>query len=358
MTRLQLFDTDLKLPPCGLARPGESVAWYSDSSPCRGTLLGHNSIGAPVVQNRDGFTYALGSFDELRLVDASNRVGPSWTRMGGVGRIYKPFDAESEAFSRLLARRIPPGPSYLELIQEIWHRGFEAFLVGGTVRDVISGQPAHDVDVVTSMPLARALPLLTSMYRYEPSLNGARGFLRLGGTPASGDPFIDLKAMVHSQPGTPNAIFSSDLLQDLRHRDFACNAVYYDPINDALVDPAGCGVNGAEAQALELVADPDRPPFYRAQICIRYFKFLCRGYHATESTSEMLVANYFPSLPAMKRSGLVTYLRAQVLSKSSDGDHHRTLSLLKEAMQACGAGLLWKEHIEPILDEIIPDEGA
>ena len=74
----------------------------------------------------------------------------------------------------------PPGPIYLELIEEVWNRGHEIFLVGGTVRDVVAGLRSQDVDLVTSLPLDRAEPLLASMYRHEPSINRERGLVRIG----------------------------------------------------------------------------------------------------------------------------------------------------------------------------------
>jgi hypothetical protein len=355
MTRVAIDPADLDLPPCQLPRAGEFVIWYSDSSPCFGILVGHDAAGRPVVKNEHGLTTALRSFDQLRLHDASRRADPSWMWMGEAARIHRPLPRETETFQALLGRRMPPGPSYIELIGEIYHRGFETFCVGGMVRDVIAGQPAHDVDLVTAMPLERSVPLLRSMYRVEPRINRLRGFVRLGGSPSSGDPYIDLKTMVHSQPGTWDAVFAANLMQDVLHRDFACNAIYYDPINNALIDPSGCGVEGAMAKSLELVADPNRPAYYRAQICIRYFKFFCRGYRATERTHALLCERYFPALAVMKRAGLVSYLRAQLLNKASDGDHHRVMAMLKDAMHACGAGLLWNDHIQPIIGEIVPE---
>lgn len=343
----------LTLPPCLLPRPGEEVVWYSDSTRRRGTLVGHDAKGRPIVGNGHGFTQTLDGFDQIRLADPSNRRGPNWTSLGASAKVIKPLEEERQALSELLNRHIPPGPTYLELIEEIWHRGFEIFLVGGTVRDVIAGFKSHDVDLVTSMPLDRAVPLLTSMYRHEPSINRERGFVRLGGTPASGDPFIDLKAMIHSDPGTPNAIFSADLEQDVRHRDFACNAIYYDPINEIYIDPAGCGIEGAEAKLLHLVCDVSRPPFYKAQICLRFFKFAYRGFGFTEATGTLMREAFLPSLPAMTKSSLVGYMKAQLLSKAPQEQHQEVLDSVRDSMISFGADSIWKDHIEPLVPKIL-----
>lgn len=341
------------LPPCLLPRPGETVVWYSDSTRRVGTLVGHDLNGCPVVENGHGLTQSLESYDQIRLLDPLSRRGPNWTTLTEGAKVIKPLQHERDALLALLSRHIPPGPTYLELIEEIWNRGYEIFLVGGTVRDVIAGLKSQDVDLVTSIPLDRAVPLLTSMYRHEPSINRERGFVRLGGTPASGDPFIDLKAMIHSDPGTPNAVFSDSLEQDLKHRDFACNAVYYDPINEIFIDPSGCGVEGAETKLLHLVCDPTRPPFYRAQICVRFFKFAVRGFGFTESTSASIRELFLPSLPAMPRSALAGYLRAQLLSKTPEEQHEQVLNGLHESMTSFGADAIWHDHFEPLIPRIL-----
>jgi hypothetical protein len=273
--------------------------------------------------------------------------------LGASANVIKPLQQERDALLSLLSRHIPPGPTYLELIEEIWHRGYEIFLVGGTVRDVIAGLKSHDVDLATSIPLNRAIPLLKSMYRHEPSVNNQRGFVRLGGTPASGDPFIDLKAMIHSNPGTPDAVFSDNLEQDLRHRDFACNAIYYDPINEIFIDPSGCGVEGAELRLLHLVCDPSRPPFYKAQIVLRFFKFAVRGFSFTEATGTSIRESFLPSLSAMPKSALVGYMRAQLLSKTPQDQHEQVLDGLRVSMQSFGADATWRDLIEPLVPNIL-----
>lgn len=353
MVRELVSSNVLRLPICFLPRPGESVVWYSDSTRRTGSLVGQDPDGHPIVQNEHGFTHSLDSYDQIRLVDPNRRNDPNWANLGPRAVISRPLAEEHHALQRLLKRHIPPGPTYLELIEEIWNRGFEVFLVGGTVRDVIAGLQPHDVDLVTSMPLGRAVPLLTSMYRNEPSIHKQKGFVRLGGTPQSGDPFIDLKAMIHSEPGTPNAIFSSDLTTDLRHRDFACNAIYYDPINNAFIDVAGCGIEGAEGKLLDLVCDSTRPAFYRAQICLRFFKFTGRGFASTDATATTIRDTFLPTIPAMKKSDLAGYVKAQLLSKSPADQHERILEELRASMVSFGAEDIWRQHFEPIRTSLL-----
>ena len=67
------------------------------------------------------------------------------------------------------------------------------FLVGGTVRDVVCGKLSNDIDMVTTMPLRFLRKIVGPMYYQREPGNDKRGYIRIGGTPNSGDPFIDLK---------------------------------------------------------------------------------------------------------------------------------------------------------------------
>lgn len=344
----------LRLPPCPIPRPGERVVWYTDAVRRTGVMIGHGPGGGPVVQNDRGYPYRFRSFNQVRVAEPGARVGPSWENMPVGAGIVAPHQHEAVEFQRILNQHIPPGPTYLELVHEIWSRGFEIFLVGGTVRDVLARAHTNDVDIVTSIPLAHALPLLGLMYRGEPSVDENNGFVRLGGTPASRDPFIDLKSFVLGEPGTDNALFGANFDADIRHRDFACNAVYYDPINNVLLDPSGVGIEHAEQRKLHLVADPElRGPFHRAQIAVRFFKFRCRGYTFSAQTETDIRTKFLPSFGAMATSWLISYLRTQLLSKIPVDEHEEQMDRLGVSMCEFGAKREWETRIAPILKDVL-----
>ncbi|MGA3097999.1 MAG: hypothetical protein ABSF25_16210 [Bryobacteraceae bacterium] len=157
--RQVLATTDIRIPECPLPRPGERVVWYTEAFKRSGTYLGYGPGAKPIVHPDEGIDIHFDSFGELRLETPLERRGPLWCDLP-LGCILRPRAEETEKLQKLLRRRIPPGPSYLEVIDEIWNRGFEVFLVGGTVRDVLGGGEAHDVDLVTSLPLRHSIPLL------------------------------------------------------------------------------------------------------------------------------------------------------------------------------------------------------
>lgn len=357
IVREPIASTDLELPFCVTPRPGDRVVWYQDALKVHGRLLGHKPDGRPCIFNDfEGMSF-LPSFDYLRLENSGVRLGPIWDRLPADGIIVRPTEDEIREFDKLLNRTTSPGLKYIDLITEIYERGYEIFAVGGTVRDVLSGLPTKDVDLVTTMPLIKAAPLVRSMYRqYKkfPPEALKNGHARLGGGLDSPDPFIDLCVFKYQMPGTVDAVFGGDFERDLGHRDFACNSVYYDPINKALVDPSGRGISDAESKVLSLICNSEmRSQYHVGQIAIRFFKFWCRGYEpASECLAEIREA-LDPCLTAMETSIRVAYMHTQWLGKHPKAEHSRRLDEVRTKFVEVGAVDIWNRLIEPFRDDIL-----
>jgi hypothetical protein len=231
----------------------------------------------------------------------------------------------------------------MEIATEIWNRGFEVYLVGGTVRDVIAGSESKDIDFVTTMPLNRCQALVASMYGYRPTAKDSRGFIRIGGTPASGDPFVDLKVFSDSLLGTSNAAFGVSFDRDVAHRDFACNAVYFDPINEVLIDPTGIGIADALSKSLTLICGAG-DNYQRGQIFIRFFKFCDRGFSPVADTVIKIREEYANGVRGMTNLAKIHYIKAQILSKcDSPSEQEVILSRIRDQMITHGAEQVWIE---------------
>jgi hypothetical protein len=345
--------SSLLLPPCPIPRPGESVAWYTSGRPVRGTLTGFDGAGRPLIINQFLQPGRLDSFDEVRPEDPFNRLPPNWNALPSQSKVVKPDELILVRFRSLLRQPMPPGPSAHALALEIWNRGFEIYLVGGTVRDVIAGQESKDIDFVTTMPLPRVQALVSKIYGYKPTARESRGFIRIGGTPASGDPFIDLKVFSDCLPGTEGAAFGSSFERDVAFRDFACNAVYFDPINEVLIDPTGNGISDSISKTLTLVCSSS-DILQHGQIFIRFFKFRDRGYSANQETIERINGTYAAGMHGMHRAVKVQYIRAQILNKcQKEGDGMQAIERIRALMYAHGAGPVWEDLIAPLAPQLL-----
>ena len=341
-----LEDTKL-LPNSSFPQPGEEVVWFSRNKKIEGNLLGYDIDEKPIIINQFQIPDSTSSFDIIRPKYPNKRIQPNWLRLPQCGLILEAEVELSKAIIKKLEERIPPGPSYLELITEFYYRGYETYLVGGTVRDFLQGEKSNDIDLVTTMPLKSAIPLIRSMFNNKFSYHKENGFVRIGGTPASGDPFIDVKNFTLCNSGNGNTLFGSEIEHDYKIRDFACNAVYFDPINNQFIDPSGTGIEDSKNKILTLVKDlrVHHPYFQSAQILIRFIKFATRGYSPTQETLEIIKTEYCPLFSTMDAHSRMLYIKAQIINKCPDDSKKEGYLLFVEKMKELG---FEKEYIKYI----------
>ncbi len=123
--------------------------------------------------------------------------------------------------------------------------GHEAFLVGGCVRDLIRGTTPHDWDVTTNATPEQIIALFPKTF-YENSY-GTVGVVTCG--EELGIPCVDESVKVvevtpyrlegeYSDNRHPDTVkWSQNIEDDLKRRDFTCNAIAYNPVTGEVVDP-------------------------------------------------------------------------------------------------------------------------
>lgn len=336
----------MKLPPTLIPRPGESVVWYAEARPVTGIIQGHDIDGLAIVTDGFGLQQRL-SFDDIRLEDPFVRRPPNWHELSPQ-HLVKPEPRTLALLRTVMNQRMPPGPRYKDLVEEIWSRGFEIFLVGGTVRDILADVSPNDIDFVTTMPLKRMLGFVQKMYRTGATGRDERGFIRLGGTPESGDPFIDLKVFSNSLPGTKAATFGVGFSRDVAFRDFACNAVYFDPKNEVIIDPTGFGVQDCRDKSLRLV-EGIHDTHQMAQVFIRAIKFVGRGFTLVDDTRERIIEEYLPALAGMKKQIRTRYFVTQVTSKHSLLEaKHQAMADFRSVLASLGCSEAWATYFSDV----------
>lgn len=317
LERPQISNERLRLPHPFTPRPGEKVVWFNGQRKHTGTYLGYNGLGTMKVRNEFGTAAEITSYFQLRVENPFERLHPNWCRLNDNSIIYEVLEEELVAFDRLLDGNVPGGITYIEIVNEIWYRGFEVFVVGGTVRDILSGDEPNDVDIVTTMPLFIARDLFEKMLT-NPDIDTETGILRLGGKRQTPDPFVDLKVFCDDYYGEANALFGDNFEKDIRRRDFSCNSIFYEPVNRVIIDPCGHGIADIEAGTLKLVctrANLSKPAM--AQISIRFLKFLLRGYTADTETTEEIIVNFMKELDSLRSLERLNFMRSELFNKNS-----------------------------------------
>lgn len=142
--------------------------------------------------------------------------------------------------------------------------GFEAFLVGGCVRDLFMGNAPKDYDITTNATPEQVIGLFPKTF-YENDY-GTVGVVTCG--EELGIPCVDETVKIievtpyrlegeYSDNRHPDQVkWSNNIEDDLKRRDFTCNAIAYNPMTGEVVDPHK-GQTDIEKRIIRAVGDPD-----------------------------------------------------------------------------------------------------
>jgi len=136
----------------------------------------------------------------------------------------------------------------LEICRALNARGFEAFWVGGAVRDALLGKPIKDIDIATNATPDQVVPIFPNAKLVGASFGvtivqvGAHTF----------DVATFRKDGIYVDARRPESVEFGSRMDDVRRRDFTMNALYLNPITGEIFDPEG-GVADIRAQQVRCV---------------------------------------------------------------------------------------------------------
>ncbi|OGD11690.1 MAG: hypothetical protein A2Y86_05435 [Candidatus Aminicenantes bacterium RBG_13_62_12] len=153
-------------------------------------------------------------------------------------------------------------PDALKIIYRLHRLGFTAYLTGGAVRDLMLGRPAKDFDVVTDARpgqikkrFARAFIIGRRFRLAHVHFPGGKyievaTFRRISDQAARETPAGET-APEESVPVHPYGTAEEDAFR----RDITINALYYDPIADAVIDYVG-GLEDIARRSVRVIGNP------------------------------------------------------------------------------------------------------
>lgn len=149
-------------------------------------------------------------------------------------------------------------PCALRVIKTLQENGFQAFVVGGAVRDLLLGKAPKDFDVATNATpeqirrVIRRSRIIGRRFQiiHVPCQNEI-----VEVTTFRGHATHDHRSQTDDQGRLTRDNVFGTLDDDAARRDFSANALYYDPVHHTLLD-FFAGLNDVQAQRLVMIGDP------------------------------------------------------------------------------------------------------
>ena len=210
----------------------------------------------------------------------------------------------------------------IDIVHRLRAAGFEAYLVGGCVRDALLGREPHDWDVATAATPDAAAPLFEAVQEVGRQF----GVLRV----QSGDAWIEVATFRTEGPygdgRHPDAVRYATAREDAERRDFTVNALFLDPDSGKILDFVG-GLSDLESRLVRAVGDPQARFAEDALRLLRAVRFACRLDFAIEPATWSAVCREAARL----RTTSAERVRDEFLAILTGAAPRRGLELLLEA---------------------------
>ncbi len=151
-------------------------------------------------------------------------------------------------------------PYALKIVRNLQEAGFETYLVGGCVRDLLVGIHPKDFDIATNALPNQVRKKVPNAYvigrRFKLVLvkRGETQF-EVATFRRSVSPEEVAAAAANEDGGVEGDNYFGTCEEDAKRRDFTANAVFYDPGKHRLLDFCG-GIQDIENRVLRMIGDP------------------------------------------------------------------------------------------------------
>lgn len=188
-----------------------------------------------------------------------------------------------------------------KLCDTLREAGYEAYLVGGCVRDLILGKEPKDWDITTNATPEQIQSLFEETF-YE------NKFGTVGVVTSADDPRLKVVEITpyreegkYSNMRHPDEIrWAKTLSEDLKRRDFIINALAYDPSSGILVDEHG-GREDLRRRSIVAVGNPDERFKEDALRMLRAVRLAAELDFSIDAKTAGAIANDAPLLAHISR---------------------------------------------------------
>jgi tRNA nucleotidyltransferase (CCA-adding enzyme) len=237
----------------------------------------------------------------------------------------------------------PVAPEAHLILSRLISHGYEAYLVGGSVRDQVLGRPITDLDITTNASTSEVLALFSD---HKTSRIGER--LGTIGIQVHSSWIEVTTYRIDSSSSNarhPDSVtFTGSLLEDLKRRDFTINALVMDRYG-CVKDPLG-GLADLNAKIIRAIGNPDDRFNEDALRLLRALRFGAQlGFTIDHDTGKALLRHQalLDTLPVER---IRTELDKLIRSDSLETIFYPYFSVLARVMAISPQGLAGFEHFD------------
>jgi len=189
-------------------------------------------------------------------------------------------------------------PEELVSLAKIFKKNKETlYLVGGYIRNQLLGIPDSyniDIDICSSALPEKVIKMLKETEFKANYMNKELGVLEIKRNLRVEYATFRKEKYAISGVHIPNNIdFIKDINLDAQRRDFRCNAIYYDIINNEIVDPLN-GLSDIEKRIIRTTKEPNEVFADDAERILRMVRFACTlGFNIDEKTYNEAKTNVY-----------------------------------------------------------------
>jgi len=172
-------------------------------------------------------------------------------------------------------------------VQRLRSRGYEAYWVGGCVRDLLMGDRAQDYDITTS---ARPEEIM-SIFRHTIPVGAKFGVVIVRIRHKSYEVATFRAESGYKNGRHPDRVWFSTARQDVKRRDFTINGMLYDPVAEKVIDHVG-GQKDLERKIIRAIGNPDARFSEDKLRMIRAVRFAARFDYRIENKTEKAIQRH------------------------------------------------------------------
>jgi len=233
--------------------------------------------------------------------------------------------------------------SAIEIIQKLRGAHFEAYLVGGCVRDMVMGMEPADFDIATS---AHPEQIMNLFPRTE-AIGAQYGVVLVihHGHPFEVATFRSDEAYVDGR--RPTGVVFTDAKSDVLRRDFTINGLLFDPVERKILDYVS-GQQDIDAKIVRAIGDPAKRFEEDKLRVLRAIRFGARLGYTIEPETWKAVCAMAPQIHQVS----IERIQGELVRILTEGQAGHGFQLVHDAglLQAVLPEVQWSGHLAKCLE--------